>query len=89
MFYCDHCAKKNEWPLTLFKSNGQCEVCKKSRVCNEMRSSQLPPTKKNIEKRARAKAKRSEIPSRNFIHSVIMARSAELKKRFDEDINKE
>ena len=42
MFYCDECAKKRDWPKTLFKSKGKCEICDKVRVCNDMPSSKLP-----------------------------------------------
>jgi hypothetical protein len=49
MFYCNPCAEKNDWPKTMFKSFGPCEMCphdddepRESVECNEMRSSQLP-----------------------------------------------
>jgi hypothetical protein len=42
MFYCDSCAKKKAWPLTLFKSRGQCEMCDKVANCNSTPSDELP-----------------------------------------------
>ena len=42
MFYCNDCAKKNEWSETGMKSNGRCECCGESAVCNERSSSMLP-----------------------------------------------
>lgn len=35
MFYCNDCAEKRDWPHTMFKSKGMCEVCGQIRVCNE------------------------------------------------------
>lgn len=45
MFYCNACATKYEYPETLFKSVGICECCGKEAVCNDMKSSLLPPPK--------------------------------------------
>lgn len=42
MFYCDPCAKKNDWPETLFRSRGPCEVCGKVASCNDLPSKSLP-----------------------------------------------
>jgi len=42
MFYCNDCAKEKEWPETLYKSVGKCEICDKHNVCNDRPSSQLP-----------------------------------------------
>ena len=43
MFYCNKCGKKNGWPTdTLTKSEGPCEICNESAVCNDVPSSQLP-----------------------------------------------
>jgi hypothetical protein len=47
MFYCDDDAKRNGWPLTLFRSYGRCEVCRGIADCNSLPSSMLPdPTSK-------------------------------------------
>lgn len=42
MFYCDECAKKYEYPKTIFKSDGKCECCDKMATCNDMPSKYLP-----------------------------------------------
>lgn len=48
MFYCEKCAKKNEWPETVFKSYGKCECCDKVAECNDMPSRYLPnPRERN------------------------------------------
>lgn len=46
MFYCDECAKKNEWPTGLMQSRGPCEVCEKVRACNDVPSRYLPEPKR-------------------------------------------
>ncbi len=35
MFYCDKCAKDRNYPNTLFKSYGKCELCGETNVCND------------------------------------------------------
>lgn len=45
MFYCDFCANKNEWPITLHRSHGACEVCHTPADCSNMQSKDLPETK--------------------------------------------
>lgn len=48
MFYCTECADKWEWPVTMFQSFGPCEMCGRSRSCNEVPSRYLPdPKEKN------------------------------------------
>jgi len=42
MFYCNECAKKKNWPVTMFKSAGTCEICGDTKECSEMPSSKLP-----------------------------------------------
>lgn len=42
MFYCNPCAKENDWPETITCSFGPCEVCGNSSICNEMPSKLLP-----------------------------------------------
>jgi len=42
MFYCMSCADKKEWPETLHKSVGKCEVCGETHVCNDKQSKYLP-----------------------------------------------
>lgn len=40
MFYCDECATKKNWLMGLFKSYGKCEICGKTRPCNDVKSSE-------------------------------------------------
>jgi len=42
MFYCDECAKEKNYPETMGKSVGRCEICGKVALCNDMPSSKLP-----------------------------------------------
>lgn len=41
MFYCDECAQARGWPKSLAKSRGPCEICEKTAVCNDLKSSEL------------------------------------------------
>lgn len=45
MFYCNQCAKEKEWPYSICKSYGKCEICGDSCKCNDMPSSILPEPK--------------------------------------------
>ncbi len=45
MFYCDNCANKYEYPETLSKSYGSCEVCREQAICNDRPSRLLPMPK--------------------------------------------
>jgi len=49
MFYCDDCRKNNDWPESWHQSFGQCEVCKKSATCNDVPSSALASSVKEID----------------------------------------
>lgn len=42
MFYCDPCAIKKNWPISMFQSYGKCELCDKVDECNDVPSSYLP-----------------------------------------------
>ena len=42
MFYCNDCAEKNNYPESMSKSHGKCELCGKSRICNNVKNSILP-----------------------------------------------
>lgn len=42
MFYCNECAKKRKWPITIFRSYGACELCEKVVSCNSVKSKDLP-----------------------------------------------
>lgn len=46
MFYCEQCAEKNYYPVSILKSNGKCEICGATAVCNDVPSSQLPQGQK-------------------------------------------
>lgn len=46
MFYCNQCKDKNDWPESIARSHGRCEVCGKSRDCNDVPSGALPPPKR-------------------------------------------
>lgn len=48
MFYCEKCAKKNEWPYEFYmsQSRGPCEMCDKVSVCVDVPSSALPQKKR-------------------------------------------
>ena len=36
MFYCDGCAKEKEYPVSMARSLGSCEICGNKRVCNDV-----------------------------------------------------
>jgi len=42
MFYCDDCADEKSYPISWFKSYGNCEMCGKTCKCNEVSSKDLP-----------------------------------------------
>jgi len=46
MFYCEGCRKKNEWPESIMKSKGPCELCGHNTMCHDRPSGTLPPAKK-------------------------------------------
>ena len=50
MFYCEECRVKNEWPESISRSTGNCEVCGDGRLCYDRPSSQLPMKKNESEK---------------------------------------
>jgi hypothetical protein len=47
MFYCEPCAKKNDWPHEFYlpMSRGPCEVCGKTATCVDVPSARLPVSK--------------------------------------------
>lgn len=53
MFYCMLCAEDSDYPETLFKSRGPCELCGMVALCNDLPSSRLNEfdQRKNDEKR--------------------------------------
>lgn len=42
MFYCNKCAIDNNYPQSIGKSVGRCEICNKVCACNDIPSSRLP-----------------------------------------------
>lgn len=42
MFFCDSCGRENQWPASMSKSLGPCEICHKTRMCNDVPSKYLP-----------------------------------------------
>lgn len=42
MFYCNLCAEDLDYPITMFKSRGLCEICGTMAICNERPSHLLP-----------------------------------------------
>ena len=42
MFYCEPCRKERNWPDSIGKSYGRCEVCGETRSCNDRAASTLP-----------------------------------------------
>jgi hypothetical protein len=45
--YCNDCAKAHEWPESVTRSVGPCELCKTVDDCNEIPSRQLPTARAN------------------------------------------
>ena len=37
MFYCDECGFKNGYLITMHKSNGRCEICNRTALCNDVK----------------------------------------------------
>lgn len=42
MYFCDPCAKQNNWPTSFARSYGTCEVCKRLGSCHDVPSKDLP-----------------------------------------------
>ena len=42
VFYCNRCAESRGWPITMFRSYGSCEICRKQATCSDMPSKYLP-----------------------------------------------
>jgi hypothetical protein len=45
MFFCEKCRVKNQWPESLARSRGRCEVCGKNAPCYDVPSGALPARK--------------------------------------------
>lgn len=50
MFYCDECRRKANWPESIFKSRGPCEVCGNMAICNDVPTKYLPEREERNEK---------------------------------------
>jgi hypothetical protein len=48
MFYCDECAEEKVYPFTIHRSYGMCEICKKTKPCNDFPSKNLPKLKERL-----------------------------------------
>jgi hypothetical protein len=48
MFFCEACEKANNWPNSIFKSYGKCEICDKVGECNDVPSKYLPVVKRKL-----------------------------------------
>lgn len=51
MFYCEECRKAAEWPESIVKSYGPCEICEERSVCHDRPSRSLPIANPNLGKR--------------------------------------
>lgn len=49
MFFCDDCADRNRWPVSLATSYGQCEICRQVASCNDVPSRLLPTLDKDLD----------------------------------------
>ena len=49
MFYCDKCRKKEDYPESIAKSYGTCELCGSGALCNDVSSSRLPKKDSPVE----------------------------------------
>lgn len=45
MFFCKPCEDYNDWPGSLFKSFGKCEMCGKTAECSDVPSKYLPESR--------------------------------------------
>ena len=48
MFYCNNCRKERNWPESIVKSMGACEICETVTECHDKASKYLPPTKEPV-----------------------------------------
>ena len=42
MFYCEDCRFGRDWPQSMTRSQGKCEICNKTALCYDTPSSKLP-----------------------------------------------
>ena len=48
MFYCDECADGRNWPKSISKSYGNCEICGRASECNNVRMGALEGKRSNV-----------------------------------------
>ena len=70
MFYCEECRADRQWPESIFKSYGRCEICEKSAPCNERSSSFLAEFEERLEKQNQEDEE--ELPSAGNIPARIL-----------------
>lgn len=50
MFFCEPCRKLRDWPESMSRSGGRCEICENSAVCYDVPSKFLPiPTQRSLD----------------------------------------
>lgn len=42
MFFCEPCRRRRDWPMSMSRSAGICELCNEGSICYDVPSSQLP-----------------------------------------------
>lgn len=42
MYYCEDCRFEKDWPQSMTRSQGRCEICNKTALCYDTPSSKLP-----------------------------------------------
>ncbi len=76
MFYCAACAKDKNYPPTLTRSMGKCEICGAYRHCYDKPSAQLPVAKTRFVTpgliATKLKEQLGEIAKRNMAIEVIL-----------------
>lgn len=41
MFFCESCRNKSNWPHSLARSRGRCEICNRNVLCYDVPASRL------------------------------------------------
>lgn len=41
MFFCKKCGEAKQWPESMVKSYGRCEVCEEVAICNDIPAGRL------------------------------------------------
>lgn len=61
MFYCKQCGKERDWPESLLRSEGPCEICGHVRICSDVASKNLPIPGKTMEQTAEHEQKMTRL----------------------------